>query len=71
MGLVYRARGKRLLDIGAAVLGLIITASVAAVVFAAIRLADGGPLIFTRERIGRNERHFRIHTFRSLPVSNP
>ena len=71
MGLVYQARGKRLLDIGTAVLGLLITAPIAAVIAVAIRLDDGGPLIFTQERIGRNERHFRIHKFRSMPVSNP
>jgi O-antigen biosynthesis protein WbqP len=70
MGLVYQVRGKRLLDIGAAVLGLLITAPIAAVIAVAIWLDDGGPLIFAQDRIGRHERHFRIHKFRSMPVGN-
>lgn|GEM_PF-5790310 len=68
---LYRTDGKLFLDFLVSAIGLVLTAPIAAVIALAIRLDDGGPVVFTQERVGRSEQLFRIHKFRSMPVSNP
>ncbi|WP_286957797.1 MULTISPECIES: sugar transferase [Arsenicicoccus] len=57
---------KRLLDIAVAGAGLVLTAPVALAVAVAVRREDGGPVLFTQERVGAGGRHFRIHKFRTM-----
>lgn len=68
---LYRSGGKRSLDFLASAIGLVITAPICLVIAIAIRIDDGGPAIFTQERVGRGGKPFHIHKFRSMPVGNP
>lgn len=57
---------KRLLDIvGAISIGLV-TLLFYPFIILAIKLDDGGPIFITQERIGRYEKPFRVHKFRSM-----
>jgi len=67
---LYRTGGKRFLDFLVSAIGLVLTAPIAAVIALAIRLDDGGPVVFTQERVGRSEQLFRIHKFRSMALGN-
>lgn len=63
----YRCRpGKRALDLAGALIGLLVLAPVLAAVALAIRLDDGGPVLFRQERIGRGGQPFRICKFRTM-----
>jgi exopolysaccharide biosynthesis polyprenyl glycosylphosphotransferase len=59
---------KRLLDIAAAGLGLVILSPVLAVIGLAIRLGDGGPVLFRQRRIGLHGRPFGVVKFRTMAV---
>lgn len=50
--------------------GLILTSPIYLAIVLAIRIDDGGPAIFTQERVGLDEQPFRIHKFRSMPLGN-
>jgi sugar transferase EpsL len=63
---VYRRFGKRLLDLAAALLALVILAPLAALVAAAVRLALGSPVIFRQQRPGRSGRPFVLYKFRTM-----
>ncbi|MBQ0892914.1 sugar transferase [Micromonospora sp. U56] len=60
---------KRCFDIAVAAVALILCAPVLAAVAVAIRLDDGGPVLFRQERAGRRGRSFRIHKFRTMRVA--
>jgi exopolysaccharide biosynthesis polyprenyl glycosylphosphotransferase len=62
MALVF----KRVFDIVAALLGLVVGAPVLALIALAIQLDSSGPAIFRQERVGQNGRHFTIYKFRSM-----
>lgn len=63
----HRCRpGKRALDVVGAALGLLLLGPVFAVIAVAIRLDDGGPVLFRQERVGRGGRSFRICKFRTM-----
>ncbi|WIE76085.1 sugar transferase [Curtobacterium sp. MCSS17_007] len=65
----YRCRtGKRALDVIGAAVGLLLLAPVFAAVALAIRLDDGGPVLFRQERIGRGGAPFRICKFRTMCI---
>jgi glycosyltransferase involved in cell wall biosynthesis len=57
---------KRLIDIGAATVGLIASAPIALLVAAAILLEDGRPILFRQERVGLHGRRFRVVKFRTM-----
>lgn len=57
---------KRAMDISCALTGLVLLSPLFALVAIAIRLTDGGPVIFNQERYGRNKRRFRMHKFRTM-----
>lgn len=58
---------KRFLDITGAIIGLLICGIVAIFLVPQIR-KDGGPAIFSQNRVGRNGRIFRFYKFRSMRV---
>jgi lipopolysaccharide/colanic/teichoic acid biosynthesis glycosyltransferase len=60
---------KRLFDIIAAVLGLLVLQPLFLIVALAIKLDSSGPVLFKQERVGRNFRIFRISKFRTMTVS--
>lgn len=59
---------KRLFDIAVSGAGLIVLSPVAALIALAIKLEDGGPVLFTQERVGRGCRVFTAYKFRSMVV---
>jgi len=59
---------KDLFDRCAAALGLILLAPLLAIVGIAVRLSDGGPVLFTQVRVGKDGRMFRIYKFRTMVV---
>ena len=59
---------KRLFDIVLAAIGLAVSSPVSALIAAAIKLEDGGPVFFPQERIGLGGRVFTALKFRSMVV---
>ena len=57
---------KRLLDVALSGAGLVASAPLWALLAAAIRLEDGGPVFFRQERVGRHGRVFMALKFRSM-----
>jgi lipopolysaccharide/colanic/teichoic acid biosynthesis glycosyltransferase len=57
---------KRLVDIVASVVGLVLVAPVSALIAIAVRLEDGGPVFYRQVRVGRDGRPFQIDKFRSM-----
>jgi lipopolysaccharide/colanic/teichoic acid biosynthesis glycosyltransferase len=57
---------KRLFDIAAASLGLILTAPLLAVLAALILLESGGPVLFRQRRMGRGQRPFVLTKLRTM-----
>lgn len=65
---LLQAIGKRLFDIGAALLLLLLTWPLILLVAAAIWIESGfrGPVLYRQERVGKNDRLFRVLKFRSM-----
>ena len=61
--------GKRLMDIAGAIIGLGITATVAVPIAIAIKLEDGGPVLFSQTRCSWMGRPFCLWKFRSMVVN--
>lgn len=57
---------KRLIDIVCSLFALIILAPVLLLVAAAIKLESKGPVIFAQERVGLNNKLFKMYKFRSM-----
>jgi lipopolysaccharide/colanic/teichoic acid biosynthesis glycosyltransferase len=57
---------KRAFDVGLSGLGLILAAPLFALIAAAVKVADGGPVFFGQTRVGRGGRLFRSWKFRSM-----
>jgi lipopolysaccharide/colanic/teichoic acid biosynthesis glycosyltransferase len=60
------SKGKRLLDIAGALVGLALTGFIAIPIFIAMKIMDPGPLLFSQLRCGLNGKTFRIWKFRSM-----
>jgi lipopolysaccharide/colanic/teichoic acid biosynthesis glycosyltransferase len=59
-------RLKRLMDISVSTVGITILIPLFAIIAAAIRLEDGGPVFYRQPRVGRGGRLFEIEKFRSM-----
>jgi sugar transferase (PEP-CTERM system associated) len=57
---------KRCLDVFAALLGLLLTAPVMALVALAVRWTSAGPVLYRQERVGQHGRVFTVLKFRSM-----
>lgn len=60
---------KRIFDIIASVIGLIILSPIFFIVAVAIKLDDGGPIFYDQIRVGRNGKKFKMFKFRSMRVN--
>jgi sugar transferase (PEP-CTERM system associated) len=58
--------GKRVTDIVAGAIGLIVTAPLLALVALVIRLTSPGPVLYHQQRVGQHGRIFTLHKFRSM-----
>lgn len=61
---------KRIFDIVASMLGLLLLMPVFVVVAVLIRVDSPGPVFFRQERMGRGGRIFLIHKFRTMRVND-
>ena len=59
---------KRLLDIVLSLAGLIILSPVFLFTATAIKLTDGGPVLYTQNRLTKDGKIFKIHKFRSMRI---
>jgi lipopolysaccharide/colanic/teichoic acid biosynthesis glycosyltransferase len=66
MFLLAAFMNKRLLDIFASGLGIVVLAPVFLLCAIAILLDDGGPILFRQQRVGLNFQSFEIIKFRSM-----
>jgi len=57
---------KRVLDIGAAGIGLALALPVMLIVAVAVKLTSYGPVLYHQTRVGHQGRHFVLHKFRSM-----
>jgi lipopolysaccharide/colanic/teichoic acid biosynthesis glycosyltransferase len=57
---------KRIFDITAAALGILVLAPLFAVVAVLIKLDSVGPIVYKQERVGRGFRRFWIYKFRTM-----
>lgn len=62
----YMRKFKRLMDIAASALVLIVTAPLIGLTALAIRLESPGPVLYTQERVGKGQQKFTIYKFRSM-----
>ena len=64
-----RARAlKRLFDVTIASAGLLLLSPLMIAVAIAIKLEDGGPVLFRQQRVGRGNRFFTVLKFRSMRI---
>ncbi len=59
---------KRAMDLTAGILGTIIASPFMAIIALAIKLCDGGPVLFKQNRVTQNGRIFNVYKFRSMIV---
>ena len=59
---------KRAFDVIVSGAGLIVFSPISLLIALAIKLDDGGPVLFSQERVGLNGRVFLAHKFRSMVV---
>jgi exopolysaccharide biosynthesis polyprenyl glycosylphosphotransferase len=64
----WRTEAKRLIDIVAATVALIILAPLLALTALLIKLDSPGPVFFIQERVGFNKRRFRMFKFRTMMI---
>jgi sugar transferase (PEP-CTERM system associated) len=57
---------KRMVDILASAVGLLVTAPITLLTAAAIKLESPGPILYRQERVGRDDEPFTIYKFRSM-----
>lgn len=63
-------RLKRLSDIAASVIGLILLWPLLAVTALAVKLTSEGPIIFCQTRVGYRQKPFKIYKFRTMKVGS-
>jgi O-antigen biosynthesis protein WbqP len=63
--------GKRTFDIVAAVLGMVFFAVPALFIAALIKLTSKGPVLYWSDRVGQDNRLFRMPKFRTMHVETP
>ena len=60
---------KRLFDIVASAIGLILLSPLFLYLIIKIKHEDGGPAFYSQKRIGKNEKPFKMWKFRSMVVN--
>lgn len=68
---MYRDYVKSFLDLCFALIAIIITLPLIAVIALVIKLEDGGPVTFKQKRFGQNKQPFIVYKFRTMKVSAP
>jgi lipopolysaccharide/colanic/teichoic acid biosynthesis glycosyltransferase len=66
---IARRRLRCTFDLACAAVGLVVLAPVFAMIAFAIKMDDGGPVLYSHVRVGKNLRPFRFLKFRSMVPS--
>ena len=66
---MYEKFGKRLFDIVASGVGLIVLFPVMLVIGVIIKITSPGPVFFVQKRVGKNFKEFNLYKFRSMVVN--
>ena len=66
-GAGYRA-AKRVFDVTASALGLVLTSPLWLAAVVGIEVSDPGPVFYLAKRVGQEDRVFRMYKFRSMRV---
>ncbi len=61
---------KRTFDVIAALAAIVISSPFMALIALGIKLCDGGPIIFSQDRLTKDGKVFKVHKFRSMYVDN-
>lgn len=64
--MIYRKFGKRLFDIVASLLALLVLSPLFLIIAVLVRVKLGHPVIFKQQRPGKNEKIFTIYKFRTM-----
>jgi len=62
---------KRILDLVISAVALFVLAIPMALLAAAVKLGDGGPVFFAQTRVGKEKKHFKMLKFRTMAVDTP
>lgn len=62
---------KRVVDVAAALVGLVVSSPVMLIAAIAIGCTSRGPVIFKQERIGLHNKPFKMYKFRTMEVQKP
>ena len=62
---------KRLADIVASAVGLIILSPIFLIIICAIKIDSNGPILFKQKRVGINKNYFDILKFRTMRIDTP
>lgn len=72
---MYKAFGKRMIDIVLSACGLIVLSPVFLILAIAVVIDDPGPVFFAQKRVGRKKdgqiTYFKLYKFRSMKMSTP
>lgn len=60
---------KRIMDIVASILGLILLSPILIIVSIIIKLESKGPIIFSQQRVGVNGKNFKMYKLRSMVIN--
>lgn len=63
---MYRHFFKRLLDIVISLVAMLILLPVYLIIAIVVRINMGSPILFSQERIGKNEKPFKLYKFRTM-----
>jgi len=67
----FYSTGKRIVDIASVGIGILITSPFWLIIPLLIKKEDGGPVLFSQERVGLNGKKFKIYKFRSMKIDTP
>ena len=67
----FNALVKRMVDIGGAIVAIILFSPIMLIAAVLIKLTSPGPLIYKQERVGLHNKTFQMYKFRSMEVQDP
>ena len=65
---MYKSFGKRVFDIFASVIGMILLTPILFIIIIWIKLSSRGPLFYVQKRVGKDFKEFSLYKFRSMIV---
>lgn len=68
---MYQKYIKRGIDCILSLIGLIILSPILLIIAVIIKMTSPGPVLFRQERMGKDNKHFRIMKFRTMRIDTP